>query len=113
MDTLFPYTPLFRSDVQILPLSIDVQTWVELVLTTPVVLWAGWPFFERCVQSIRNRSPNMFTLIGIGVAAAFGYSLVATLAPGLFPPSFTEHRSEEHTSELQSLMRLSYAVFCL
>jgi len=78
-------------DVQILPLSIDVQTWVELVLTTPVVLWAGWPFFERCVQSIRNRSPNMFTLIGIGVAAAFGYSLVATLAPGLFPPSFTEH----------------------
>ena len=77
--------------VQILPLSIDLQTWVELVLTTPVVLWAGWPFFERCVQSIRNRSPNMFTLIGIGVAAAFGYSLVATLAPGLFPPSFTEH----------------------
>ncbi len=77
--------------VQILPLSIHVQTLVELVLTTPVVLWAGWPFFERCVQSIRNRSPNMFTLIGIGVAAAFGYSLVATLAPGLFPPSFTEH----------------------
>ncbi|HAV70758.1 MAG TPA: copper-transporting ATPase, partial [Stenotrophomonas sp.] len=73
--------------VEILPLSIHVQTLVELVLTTPVVLWAGWPFFERCVQSIRNRSPNMFTLIGIGVAAAFGYSLVATLAPGLFPPS--------------------------
>ncbi len=78
-------------DVQILPLSIDVQTWVELVLTTPVVLWAGWPFFERCVQSIRNRSPNMFTLIGIGVAAAFGYSVVATVAPDLFPASFREH----------------------
>src|SRR3546814_2996687 len=85
-------------DVQILPLSIDVQTWVELVLTTPVVLWAGWPFFERCVQSIRNRSPNMFPLIGIGVAAAFGYSLV---------------RSEEHTSELQSLISIPYSVFCL
>ena len=77
--------------VQILPLSIHAQTWVELVLTTPVVLWAGWPFFERCVQSIRNLHPNMFTLIGIGVAAAFGYSLVATLAPGLFPASFNEH----------------------
>ena len=77
--------------MQILPLSIDVQTWVELVLTTPVVLWAGWPFLERCLQSIRNRSPNMFTLIGIGVVAAFGYSLVATLAPGLFPASFIEH----------------------
>ncbi|MEN1956469.1 heavy metal translocating P-type ATPase [Luteimonas changyuni] len=78
-------------DVQILPLSIDVQTWVELVLSTPVVLWAGWPFFVRCVQSIRNRSPNMFTLIGIGVAAAFGYSVVATVAPDLFPASFREH----------------------
>jgi Cu+-exporting ATPase len=56
-----------------------------------VVLWAGWPFFERCVQSILNRSPNMFTLIGIGVAAAFGYSVVATVAPDLFPASFREH----------------------
>ena len=72
-------------------LSITARTWVELVLTTPVVLWAGWPFFERCVQSIRNRSPNMWTLIGIGVAAAFGYSVVATVAPGVFPDSFREH----------------------
>jgi len=62
-----------------------------LALSAPVVLWAGWPFFVRCMQSIRNRSPNMWTLIGIGVAAAFGYSLVATLAPGLFPPSFRMH----------------------
>jgi Cu+-exporting ATPase len=69
----------------------STRTWLELVLSTPVVLWAGWPFFERCVQSIRNRSPNMWTLIGIGVAAAFGYSVVATVAPGLFPPSFQEH----------------------
>ena len=61
------------------------------MLSAPVVLWAGWPFFERCLQSIGNRSPNMWTLIGIGVAAAFGYSVVATVAPDLFPDSFREH----------------------
>ena len=72
-------------------LSTEARTWIELMLSAPVVLWAGWPFFERCVQSIGNRSPNMWTLIGIGVAAAFGYSVVATLAPGLFPDSFREH----------------------
>jgi Cu+-exporting ATPase len=72
-------------------LPTDIRTWIELVLTAPVVLWAGWPFFVRCVQSIRNLSPNMWTLIGIGVAAAFGYSVVATLAPDLFPASFREH----------------------
>ncbi|MFP7722869.1 heavy metal translocating P-type ATPase [Lysobacter sp. A3-1-A15] len=69
----------------------DTRAWVELGLATPVVLWAGMPFFQRCVQSIRNRSPNMWTLIGVGVAAAFGYSVVATVAPGLFPDSFREH----------------------
>jgi len=67
------------------------RSWLELVLATPVVLWAGWPFFERWLQSIRNRSPNMWTLIGTGVGAAYLYSVVATLAPGLFPPSFHEH----------------------
>jgi len=72
-------------------LSTEVRTWVELVLSAPVVLWAGWPFFARCAQSIRNRSPNMWTLIGIGVGAAFGYSVVATVAPDLFPSSFREH----------------------
>lgn len=72
-------------------LSTGVRTWVELVLSVPVVLWAGLPFFERCIQSIRNRSPNMWTLIGIGVGAAFGYSVVATVAPELFPASFHEH----------------------
>lgn len=71
--------------------STQARTWIELVLSAPVVLWAGWPFFERCLQSIGNRSPNMWTLIGIGVAAAFGYSVVATVAPGLFPDSFREH----------------------
>ncbi|MEZ0470050.1 heavy metal translocating P-type ATPase [Luteimonas salinilitoris] len=72
-------------------LSATTRTWIELVLSAPVVLWAGWPFFERCVASIRNGSPNMFTLIGIGVGAAFGYSVVATVAPDLFPVSFREH----------------------
>jgi Cu+-exporting ATPase len=56
-----------------------------------VVLWAGWPFFQRWAQSIANRSPNMWTLIGTGVGAAFIYSVVATLAPGLFPASFHDH----------------------
>lgn len=72
-------------------LPVDTRTWIELVLTMPVVLWAGWPFFVRCVQSVRNLSPNMWTLIGIGVGAAFGYSIVATMAPDLFPESFHEH----------------------
>ncbi|MCK9537746.1 MAG: heavy metal translocating P-type ATPase [Dokdonella sp.] len=72
-------------------LPVEARTWIELVLTIPVVLWAAWPFFVRCVQSIRNRSPNMWTLIGIGVGAAFGYSTVATIAPGLFPESFHQH----------------------
>jgi Cu+-exporting ATPase len=61
------------------------RAWIELVLAAPVVLWAGMPFFERAAASLRNRSPNMFTLIGLGVGVAFGFSVVATLAPGLFP----------------------------
>lgn len=62
--------------------------WIEFALATPVVLWAGWPFFERCVASIRNRSANMWTLIGIGVGAAYLYSVIATVAPGIFPDAF-------------------------
>jgi len=68
-----------------------IQRWVELALATPVVLWAGWPFFVRGAQSIARRSPNMWTLIGLGVSAAFWYSVVATLAPGVFPASFVVH----------------------
>ncbi len=69
---------------------IDATTrgWIELVLTLPVVLWAGQPFFIRAVQSVIHLSPNMWTLIGLGTSAAFLYSVVATLAPGVFPPSF-------------------------
>jgi Cu+-exporting ATPase len=62
--------------------------WIELALATPVVLWGGWPFFERGWASIVSRHLNMFTLIALGVGAAYGYSVVATLAPALFPPSF-------------------------
>uniref|UniRef100_UPI0028A028B0 heavy metal translocating P-type ATPase n=1 Tax=Stenotrophomonas sp. TaxID=69392 RepID=UPI0028A028B0 len=72
-------------------LSPDLRVWIELALATPVVLWAGWPFLQRWAQSIGNRSPNMWTLIGTGVLAAYGYSVVATLAPDLFPDSFRQH----------------------
>ena len=65
--------------------------WIQLALATPVVLWAGWPFFTRAWDSIVNRSPNMFTLIGVGVGAAYGYSVAATVAPGLFPDGFRMH----------------------
>ncbi|WP_426113019.1 copper-transporting P-type ATPase [Massilia sp. PWRC2] len=70
------------------PAGIAHQSLIELGLSTPVVLWAGWPFFVRCIASIRHRSPNMWTLIGAGVTAAYGYSLVATFAPGWFPMAF-------------------------
>jgi Cu+-exporting ATPase len=66
----------------------DTQNWVELVLTLPVALWAGWPFYKRGVQSVINRSPNMWTLIGLGTSVAFLYSVVATIAPQLFPTNF-------------------------
>ncbi|NLS16836.1 heavy metal translocating P-type ATPase [Rhizobium sp. P40RR-XXII] len=68
-----------------------IATWIELVLATPVVLWAALPFFRRAWNSLVNRSPNMWTLIGLGVGTAYIYSIVATLAPGLFPMSFRGH----------------------
>jgi len=67
------------------------SSWIQLVLATPVVLWAGWPFFVRGLQSLVNRSLNMFTLIAMGTGIAWLYSMVATLAPGLFPPAFRGH----------------------
>ncbi len=68
-------------------LSARASTWVQLALASPVVLWGGWPFFERFWASLKTRNLNMFTLIGLGVGVAFGYSLVATLAPQIFPES--------------------------
>jgi Cu+-exporting ATPase len=72
----------------------QTSNWIQLILGTPVVLWAGWPFFTRAVASVKNRSLNMFTLIALGTGAAWLYSMVATLAPGLFPDAL---RSEDRS----------------
>jgi P-type Cu+ transporter len=85
MNDLIPGTPLGRIA------SMAVWSWIQLALATPVVLWGGWPFFVRGWQSIVNRSPNMFTLIGLGVTVAYVYSVVATVFPGIFPHSFRAH----------------------
>ncbi len=66
-------------------------TWIQMLLATPVVLWGAWPFFVRGVQSLKTMNLNMFTLIAIGVAVAYGFSLVATFFPGLFPDAFRGH----------------------
>lgn len=69
--------------------------WVELVIATPVILWGGWPFFTRFFQSLKNKSLNMFTLIGLGVGVAYVYSLVAVFFPNLFPNSFRDSMTGE------------------
>ena len=74
----------------------DSTSWVQFVLASPVVLWGGWPFFVRGVQSVINRHLNMFTLIALGTGSAYGYSVAATLFPGLFPESFRD----DHTGAL-------------
>ena len=85
MSDLIPGAPLQRI------VSPSVLASVQMALATPVVIWCGWPFFERGWQSIVNRSLNMFTLIALGVAVAYVYSVVATLFPELFPHSFRGH----------------------
>lgn len=76
--------------------EFDGRSWLEFALALPVCTWAAWPFYERAVASVRQRSLNMFTLIGLGVSVAFGYSVIATLAPHLFPPAFrNEHGQVE------------------
>jgi Cu+-exporting ATPase len=82
IDEFIPGQPLHHL------LPAGALNWLEFALATPVVLWAGWPFFERGWASVVSRHLNMFTLIALGVAAAFGYSVVATIAPELFPASF-------------------------
>jgi len=69
----------------------SARVWIEMALTTPVALWAAWPFFVRGVASVRNRSLNMWTLIGLGVSVAYGYSVLATVTPGIFPEAFREN----------------------
>ena len=71
--------------------DLRVTNWVGFALSTPVVWWAGWPFFVRAWASIRNRSANMFTLIASGIGTAYGYSAAATVAPALFPQGFRRH----------------------
>jgi Cu+-exporting ATPase len=84
MSDFLPGRPLERI------VSPETLGWIQLVMTTPVVLWCGWPFFVRAWQSIINRSLNMFTLIGLGVGVAYVYSVVAKLFPKAFPASFRE-----------------------
>jgi len=76
---------LFNIDHLVAP---QISNWIQLLLATPVVLWAGWPFFERGWRSIVNRNLNMFTLVAMGTGVAWTYSIIATLVPGLFPPAF-------------------------
>ncbi len=85
MGDLIPGAPLERI------VSPGVLPWLQLLLASPVVLWGGWPFFVRAWQSVVHRSLNMFTLIGLGVGVAYGYSVVGTLFPDIFPHSFRAH----------------------
>ncbi|MFZ2469484.1 MAG: heavy metal translocating P-type ATPase [Parvibaculum sedimenti] len=74
----------------IMALGTTLTNWIQLALATPVVLWAGWPFFVRGWQSLLTRNLNMFTLIAMGTGVAWTYSIVATVAPGIFPPAFRD-----------------------
>ena len=84
MSDFIPGAPLARV------ISMSVASRIELALATPVVLWGGWPFFVRAWQSVVNRSPNMFTLIGLGVSVAYVFSFIATLWPQVFPVTFRD-----------------------
>jgi P-type Cu+ transporter len=81
----------FDASLHRVGIGMAVVNWIGLISSTPVVLWAGWPFFERGWASIRTRQPNMFTLIALGIAAAYVFSVAGTLVPGWFPPSFRPH----------------------
>jgi Cu+-exporting ATPase len=88
MSEMIPGQPIRHA------LSPRMLTFIQFALATPVVLWGGWPFFERGWASIVNRSPNMFTLIAIGTGAAWLYSVIATFLPDIFPASFRGHGGE-------------------
>jgi P-type Cu+ transporter len=85
MGDLLPGQPVSRS------FSMRTRELLELLLATPVCVWAAWPFYARAVQSVQHRSLNMFTLIGLGVSVAYGYSVVGALLPGIFPAGFRQH----------------------
>src|SRR3990172_3196961 len=88
MSEMLPAQPVQRA------LSARLLTWTQLTLATPVVLWGGWPFFQRGWASLVNRSLNMFTLIAVGTGTAYAYSVVATLFPAVFPAAFRGHGGE-------------------
>ncbi len=75
-------------------LAARVQVLAQLILATPVCLWSAWPFYVRAIESVRHRSLNMFSLIGLGVSVAYGYSVIAALLPGIFPESFRQESGE-------------------
>jgi len=82
-------------------MSPKTSIWIQFVLATPVVLWGGFPFFVRAVQSIKNASPNMFTLIAIGTGAAYLLSLAALFAPEIFPASMRDAHSGSFAQKLE------------
>lgn len=88
--------PILGSMFAELLIHQSLPPWVQFLLASPVVLWCGWPFFVRAWQSVMNRAPNMFTLIGLGTGAAYAYSVVAVLAPSIFPAQFFD----PHTGRL-------------
>ena len=88
MSGMIPGDPVHRL------FSVRALIWIQFALSTPVVLWGGWPFFQRGWASIVNRSPNMFTLIAIGTGTAYFYSVIATLWPGIFPSGFREESGQ-------------------
>lgn len=103
LATLFTFPLFVISMGDLLPgkpisalFSAKTKVWLELLLAVPVCLWSAWPFYTRAIDSIIKKSLNMFTLIGLGVSVAFIYSLIATIAPGLFPVSF--HDSGGHVA---------------
>src|SRR5260370_3394651 len=105
MADMLPGQPLQGS------IPAKAMNWIEFILATPVVLWGGWIFFQRGWASLVNKSPNMFTLIGIGTSVAYAYSAIATFAPGLFPRSFlgaggTPHVYFEVAASLTGLVLL-------
>jgi Cu+-exporting ATPase len=83
-DMVLPGAPVHDA------LPAGTGPWLELLFALPVCLWSAWPFYVRAIRSVANRALNMFTLIGLGVSVAFGYSVVATVAPGLFPDAFRD-----------------------
>lgn len=84
MGDLLPGQPVSKI------LSPSIKLWAELLLALPVCLWSAWPFYTRGIDSVRRKNLNMFTLIGLGVSVAFTYSLIAAIAPGIFPESFRD-----------------------